>query len=212
MLTKSYKKRLKQDVKMSTEVNAELKAKFVSKLAEEFNNKGKVEYIDPSITDIDGMSVTVEMQFHQHYCQLIVRSTIYLQEGQLCLYYGNSKRWVGDKKNCESIGDVLDEFIETISNLHFNKREGKLTEQPEVFNLATLYPSLKTNPRIKQIYQECSVCYEETRTHPACKHPLCVACWQSIPETIHEEDEDEEDEDCQRKCQKCPICRKDMSA
>ena len=52
----------------------------------------------------------------------------------------------------------------------------------------------------KRHCQECSVCYEKTKTLTACNHSLCVCCWDKLAEVV--------DDDVT--VRKCPICREDL--
>jgi hypothetical protein len=49
--------------------------------------------------------------------------------------------------------------------------------------------------------QECSVCYEKTRTKTKCNHSLCNRCWSKIEE-VKDEDGD--------LTTPCPICRENI--
>ena len=59
-----------------------------------------------------------------------------------------------------------------------------------------------TNIKKNPIYncQECSVCYEKTKTFTACKHSLCICCWDKLAEVLDDE----------IWVRKCPICRETL--
>jgi hypothetical protein len=53
----------------------------------------------------------------------------------------------------------------------------------------------------KSCSDECSVCYNKTKTKTECNHPLCRRCWSKM---YHDTDFTDDDA-----CVKCPICRQD---
>ena len=164
---------------------------------------------DPSIAEIDGVGVIIEMDFAPTRPWLRIISTIYIAETKLMLYAQCSKAWKKENTQEMNISNALDEFAQCIDEMHFNKLTGKLIVGEPEPSLSSIYPLLKKNKKLKSRYEECCVCYDQTGSHPACGHHICIPCWERIPEKKLDE-EDEEDEDAYS-CQKCPVCRGDMS-
>jgi hypothetical protein len=62
----------------------------------------------------------------------------------------------------ESMKSLLDEFIDKIQTIQFDKRSGSFT---------------KVNVTI---VEECCVCLEPTATRTNCRHHICIPCWDQI--------------------------------
>lgn len=122
------------------------------------------------------------------------------------------------KHVCYSIEDITialnNLFINIVPNLKFSKLIGKFitNSDTDILEIEAWNTILSKNSNIKLKYEECSVCYELTKTKTKCKHPLCYKCWEKIIENLNGESEEdaEEDEEEEELIPVCPICRKSI--
>jgi hypothetical protein len=107
-----------------------------------------------------------------YYCKSDNNYTLYadvrFRNIYLCKCYGyarkieliESERRVG-YPTIESMKSLLDEFIDKLTTIQFDKRSGSFTKNDD--------PT-----------EECCVCLEETTTKTNCGHTICVPCWNQI--------------------------------
>jgi len=65
----------------------------------------------------------------------------------------------------------------------------------------SIFRNLNCDNIKKSCSDDCSVCYNKTKTKTECNHPLCRRCWSKMYNDIECPDDDY--------CVKCPICRQD---
>jgi hypothetical protein len=109
-------------------------------------------------TDID-----TTRPYYTMYADVRFRNVISCQ----CQGYGRKTVLVqSDKRDghptIESMKSLLDEFIDKINTIKFDKRSGSFT------------PTDITNA------EECCVCLEPTATKTNCHHHMCIPCWDQI--------------------------------
>jgi hypothetical protein len=102
------------------------------------------------------------------------------------------------------IANILLECVPIITTIKFNKMIGRFTTiPPQTFSFCEAYGISIISSGVVSVFEDCSVCYDKTKTLTPCNHVLCIPCWTKIKETP-EEDEDEDEEYITRKC---PVCR-----
>ena len=95
--------------------------------------------------------------------------------------------WVGSFDNKDQFKQAMFE----LSCLKLNNKEGNMS--PCQCN-NDKFEDCYTFKNVISVYDECSVCYELTRTNLSCNHILCYKCYDKIY-NLH-------------RCFVCPICRR----
>ena len=125
---------------------------------------------------------------------MIVNAHMYMEEnwGNEYFYF---EAILSDGTNYLDSGSTYDEFLIVINGLKdmkFNSLMGKFTNPNNLIRNNEYIPEVLPmfhHPNIEMEYEECSVCYEYTRTKTPCKHTLCLRCDQKLPTKV------------------CPMCR-----
>ena len=100
------------------------------------------------------------------------------------------------KLQADQVEAYLEEILEIIPTLRFDKKTTKLTAD-YVYDDEAVALFKFDNTTTK--YEECCVCHELCGTKTECEHSLCLMCISSMPR-VYDEEEDEE-------IKKCPMCR-----
>ena len=174
----------------------------------------------PFIQSIDDIAVDVDVAItvcpHSAVINLIVSSngilSYYHDRESPVVYYSHSLFYKLAPKadgiplpfeiTLEDYTTAASVLLTTLPLLKFNRYYGKFysTEPPQHALVAPIWAELKDCPTIKFWHEECCVCHEDTTTRTGCKHSLCYACWDKLPEIYVEEDYD-------GMTRVCPICR-----
>lgn len=99
----------------------------------------------------------------------------------------------------ERIAISLKIIFDIIPQLKFNKFEGNLQTDTKDKDILPFIKQFCHHENVKTSFEDCCVCYETTKTKTMCGHSLCMLCWEKMPFTRGENDEDP--------MQRCPICR-----
>jgi len=87
--------------------------------------------------------------------------------------------------------------VKSITKLKFDHFHGRFT-----------FDEIEDNSFLKEVFEcenvkldfdECMVCYRNTKNTTSCNHYLCLECWAKLPTTCN----------CCKTGRKCPSCRKD---
>lgn len=179
------------------------------------------------IKTIDGILVDVCIRACNRYVELVITSPhilvrtegvfdtnelvfnkIYLNHFRIQYKNGEKIKLLDFERAFINMNNVLKE-------LKFDKIQCCFENEQETKNKASFYEQqykmelafacvFENNTNLKEHEnhcQECSVCYEKTKTLTFCEHSLCVCCWDKLAEV---EDEDE------GQVRKCPICRETL--
>lgn len=100
--------------------------------------------------------------------------------------------------NTKCISDALEEALEMINKLRFDKSKSQFVTTKED-KMKNKFVSLLSKMEKVKCIDTCSVCYDLTNAYTVCNHPLCLGCFQKMmPKYQCDDDEYKTD---------CPICR-----
>jgi len=100
------------------------------------------------------------------------------------------------------IANILLGCVTVITTAKFNKMIGRFTTiSPQTFSFCEAYV-ISIDSGVVSVFEDCTVCYDKTKTLTPCNHVLCIPCWAKIKETPEEDDDEDE-----YSTRKCPVCR-----
>lgn len=156
------------------------------------NNKSKMFSVPIEKIENVKCSLYVEL-FKSHYFMRV--SVDNLNDGQ-SFYMDYHIKDIFDKQDLKNI-------LKKIENLKYDNLNGLLYDKTEKKLMSECFNTLlKKIENVKTCYEECTICYKQTRTKTPCKHFLCTECVQSMNEEAEKEREDNEGIEL-----KCPVCR-----
>ena len=172
--------------------------------------------VDLYIKQIDDIDVNVALVLGGHYCEdriklkfahlkidsskihecndEIENKTLFCQSFSPLNHCHHDLKW--------QITNILLECVPIITTIKFNKMIGRfMTIPPQTFSFCEAY-GISINSGVVSVFENCSVCYDKTKTLTPCNHVLCIPCWAKIKETPEEDDDEDE-----YSTRKCPVCR-----
>ena len=171
--------------------------------------------IDLYIKQIDDIDVNVALVLGGHYyerrCKLnfshlkidsskiqecndddIENKTLFCQSFSTIKHCQHDLKWL--------IANILLECVPVITTAKFSKMIGRFfIIPPQTFSFCEAY-GISTDSGVVSLFEDCTVCYDKTKTLTPCNHVLCIPCWAKIKETPEEDEED-------YSTRKCPVCR-----
>lgn len=95
-------------------------------------------------------------------------------------YNHNAGQWVYYREDIQDLKNVRN----ILNSLKYNHED-------------CTFNSYDNNILAEKVLEQCSVCFEMTNVKTDCNHPLCVPCYEKIPEVDTE----------YGKWTRCPLCR-----
>jgi len=166
---------------------------------------------------IDGIKVNSYLVFQKKYKSIKfyidsknISNYASIDESETISYFSiNIKINFKSKTAAYSINEIVEMINKLrilIPKLKFNSTIGQFTSNPINFQESIILEKLFSFDNTRSLYQDCSVCFEKTKTKTKCHHPLCYKCWDSLT-IVPSDNEDMMDITYLFGEQKCPICR-----
>ena len=177
--------------------------------------------IDLCIKQIDNIDVNVALVLGGYYCECEDRINLIFAHLKInsskiqecnddddienitlfCQGFSITKQSVGLQPDFKwQVGNILLECVPVITTAKFSKMIGRFfIIPPQTFSFCEAY-GISTDSGVVSLFEDCTVCYDKTKTLTPCNHVLCIPCWAKIKETPEEDEED-------YSTRKCPVCR-----
>ena len=150
----------------------------------------------------------IKVRKHKNQVLLVIRSDVFYENEDICRCDDKYSllRVDFNSNNKDSLEQKIENVIQTLKNLTFNKYSGKLDikkeeEKKQTWNDAWFGILCKVD-YIEMIDAECCVCLCRTITRTPCKHPICFECADQITYVDNDDYDGEEIP--------CPLCRADI--